>query len=178
MAGHSHWKQIQHKKGAADQKRGQLFSKLLNAISAAARHELNPQFNPRLRATIDKARDHGVPQENIERAIQRANGDGDQLQEIIMEAYGPGGTALIIEGITDNQNRLIAEMKNILKKHQAKRAEPGSVRWAFTRSDENPEWQPKFVQELNNEDKQKLEKLIQELENHDGVQKVYHNSRH
>jgi len=177
MAGHSHWKQIQYKKSAADQKKSQLFSKLLNAISAAARHEPNPQFNPRLRAMIEKAKSYNIPQENIQKAIDKANRTDKQLQEIIIEAYGPQGTALIIEGVTDNQNRFIAEIKKILEKHQAKWAQPGSVRWAFVLNKENQEWEPKFFQDLNETEKEKLKNLIQELENHDDVQKIYHNSR-
>lgn len=176
MAGHSHWKQIQHKKGAADQKRGQLFSKLLNTISVAARQNPNPQFNPWLRAAIEKARKNNVPQENIKKAIQRASSNQNQLEELTLEAYDVNGVALIIEAITDNKNRTVAEIKNILKDHQAKWAEPGSVRWAFNPVAEKREWRPKFFQNINKEDKEKLEVLINNLEAHNDVQKVYSNA--
>lgn len=176
MAGHSHWKQIQHKKGATDQKRSQLFSKLLNAISVTARKDSNPQFNPGLRTAIEKAKENSVPQENIERAIKKATSNQEQLEELIIEAYGPGGTALIIEVITDNKNRSIAEIKSVFKNNEAKWAEPGSVRWIFTQNNEVQEWRPKFTQNINEEDKKKLQNLIEQLENHDNVQKVYSNA--
>ena len=127
MAGHSHWKQIKHAKGAADQKRGVLFSKLLRAISVAARSEPNPDFNPTLRTAIEKARAANVPQETIARSITRS-GEGMSLETLTLEAYGPEGAALLIEAITDGRNRTIMEVKTLLKTHGAKWAEPGSVR--------------------------------------------------
>jgi len=178
MAGHSHWKQIQHKKVIADQKKSQIFSKILNAITVAARQEPNPQFNPKLRTMIEKAKSYNIPQENIQRAIDKASQKDKKIQEILIEAYGPYGTALIIEGTTDNQNRFIAEIKKILEKHQAKWVEPGSVRWAFVLNKETQEWQPKFFQNLDKEGSEKLKNLIEEIENHNEVQKVYHNSRY
>ncbi|MEK7077138.1 MAG: YebC/PmpR family DNA-binding transcriptional regulator, partial [Patescibacteria group bacterium] len=104
MAGHSHWKQIKVQKGAADQKRGRVFSKLLAAVSIAAKSEANPQFNPRLRAAVAKAKENQVPQENIDRAIKKASEKNENLEEIRMECYGPGGAAIIAEAITDNSN--------------------------------------------------------------------------
>src|SRR3989344_1522407 len=104
MSGHSKWHQIKHKKGAADQKRGVAFSKLLNAISVAAKTESNPDFNPRLRSAVEKARESNVPKDNIERAINKAK-ESSGLEEVLIEAYGPEGVAVIIEAITDNKNR-------------------------------------------------------------------------
>ena len=118
MAGHSHWKQIKEHKGSADVKRGAVFSKLLRAISAAARDDNNPDFNPRLRSAIQKAKEFNVPQENIERAIKKASNE-TALEEVIMEAYGPGGAALMILGLTNNKNRTTNEVKNILKDFEA-----------------------------------------------------------
>ena len=200
MAGHSHWAGIKHKKGVADQKRGQLFSKLLNAVSIAARKEQNPQFNPHLRAAIDKARKNNVPQDKIDAAIKRASEAGQNLEELILEAYGPEGAAILIEAITDSKNRTISEIKKILSDYGAKWAESGSVRWAFhqapidadktqTSADEiradlhnDPRisvlirWQAKFKQEISEQGKQKLQNLIQTLEEHDDVQEVYSNA--
>ncbi len=174
MAGHSHWKQIKAKKESLDLKKGQLFSKLLNAITVAARQDPDPQFNSRLKAAIEKAKAQGVPSENIERAIERAHSlSKDQLEEVILEAYGPGGSALLIEIITDNKNRSVAEIKNILKNYQGKLGEPGSVRWIFEYKEN--EWQPKFKQELMEEERSKLNSLIKELEEHNDVQKIYVN---
>ena len=176
MSGHSHWKGVKHKKEITDQKRGRLFSKLLNAIAIASRQEPNPQFNPRLRTAVEKARENNVPQENIDRAIKRAS-EEKNLEELIIGAYGPEGVVLLIEAITDNKNRTIPEIKRILGEHKAKFAEPESVRWAFDPlTGRDDRWQSKFKQELSEENKNKLNQLIQELENQVDVQKVYTNS--
>jgi len=173
MSGHSHTKTIKHKKEATDQKRGRLFSKLLEAIAIASRQEPNPQFNPRLRTTIEKARESNVPQENIERAIKRAS-ENKNLEELIIGVYGPEGTALLIEAITDNKNRAIPEIKNIINKHEAKFTEPENILWAFENVDGR--WQAKFKQPISEENKNKLNQLILELENQDDVQNITTNS--
>ncbi|MEK7555567.1 MAG: YebC/PmpR family DNA-binding transcriptional regulator [Patescibacteria group bacterium] len=173
MSGHSHWAGIKHKKGTTDQKRGQLFSKLLKAVTIAAKQEPSPQFNPRLRTTIEKARENNVPQDNIERAIKRASEIGKNLEELIIEAYGPEGVAILIEAATDNRNRTVAEIKKILNEQNAKWADPGSVQWAF--ENKNGDWQAKFKQSASNETKEKLKNIIAELENHDDIQKVHTN---
>ncbi|MEK9179853.1 MAG: YebC/PmpR family DNA-binding transcriptional regulator [Patescibacteria group bacterium] len=184
MAGHSHWAGIKHKKGAADQKRGQLFAKLLMAISVAAKSEPNPEFNPRLRTAVLQAKDSSVPKEKIDAAIKRAAEASQNLEELSFEAYGPGGTAIMIEAIGDSRNRTVAEVKKILSEAGGKWAEPGSVRWAFTRTDANGQntdangnFTANFLQELNDEDKNKLRTLVEALEEHDDVQKVYTNAR-
>ncbi len=182
MSGHSHWAGIKHKKGSADQKRGLVFSKLLNAISIAAKTETNPQFNPRLRTAVEKAQQNNVPKDNIERAIKRATEQKD-LEELLIEAYGPEGSAILIEAITDSRNRTISEVKKILGDHNAKFGEQGSVKWAFDQSadkrgpdaDERGNWIVKFKQEISEEAKQKLQELIEELEERDDVQKIYTN---
>ena len=130
MSGHNKWSQIKHQKSASDKKKSVVFSKVLNAITIAARDEANPQFNPRLRTLIEKAKENNIPQDNIERAIKKTK-ESDNLKEITVEAYGPGGSALIIDAITDNSNRTINELKFLLNENEAKMAEQGSVRWAF-----------------------------------------------
>lgn len=170
MSGHSKWKTIKHKKVATDQKRGQLFSKLLNAVAIAAKSEPNPEFNPRLRTAIQKARESKVPQDNIDRAIKR-RALSKNLEELIIEAYGPEGVAILIEAITDNKNRTIAEIKKILSDNNAKFAGSGSVRWAF--DNKEGEWQAKFKQELTAATSQKLRELVGELAAHDDVQEVF-----
>ena len=172
MAGHSHWKQIKTHKGTADAKRGTLFSKLLKAVSIAARQEPSPDFNPRLRSTIEKARINQVPQENIERAISKAS-ENKNLEDLIIEAYGLEGSAIIIEAITDNTNRTISEIKHLLSSQEAKMANQGSVLWSF-----NPpvggdgEWKAKFPQQISEDGKKKLRNLINMLEERDDVQKI------
>ncbi len=176
MSGHSHWAGIKHKKEATDQKRGKVFGKLLAAITAAAKGELNPDFNPRLRTAVDKAKAASVPAENIERAIKRASESGVALDELILEAYGPGGTAILIEAVTDNKNRTVPEIKKLLSDCGAKWAESGSVRWAFDFSPADGVWQAKFPQVLSKEDAERLEEVISSLEAHDDVQKVFVNA--
>lgn len=173
MSGHSHWAGIKHKKEITDQKRGQVFSKLLQAISAAARAEPNPDFNPRLRSAIEKAGENNVPAENIKRAIKKAAESGASAEELIFEAYGPGGAAIIIEAISDSRNRAVAEIKKILSDFEGKWAETGSVRWAFDQT--NSGWVAKFPQDIPTDDENKLKTLINALETHDDVQKVHSN---
>ncbi|MDP3901712.1 MAG: YebC/PmpR family DNA-binding transcriptional regulator [bacterium] len=173
MSGHSKWSQIKNKKNVTDQKRGQVFSKLLRAISIAAKQEPNPDFNPRLRSTIQKAKDSNVPNENIQRAISKAAETKD-LEELALEAYGPEATPIIIEVVTDNRNRTINELRILLSANNAKLADQGSVLWAFEKVD--GEWHAKFPQPASEETKQKIESLKNALEAHDDVQKVIPNT--
>ena len=176
MAGHSHWKQIKEHKGTADQKRGRLFSKLLTSIAIAAKKEPNPQFNPRLRTAVEKAKENQVPQDNIERAIKRAASKEENLEELFIEAYGPAGIAIIIEAASLSRNRTINELKHIFKDFGAKMADPGSVRWVFEPpEDANEEWRAKFLQTVGEEEKAKTRELIQALEEHGDVYGIYTN---
>ena len=174
MAGHSHWKQIKHQKGSTDQKRGALFAKLLKAVTVAAREEPNPEFNPRLRTVVEKAVAANIPRDTIERAIERSKNSAESLEDVVLEAYGPGGTAILMKGITDSRNRTIAEVKLILKEHGAKWAEPGSVRWAFA---EENEIRPKFPQELSRENWEALSSLVADLEDQDDIQSLHTNAQ-
>ncbi|MDO8537099.1 MAG: YebC/PmpR family DNA-binding transcriptional regulator [bacterium] len=134
MSGHSKWSQIKHKKAATDAKKGQLFSKLVREIMIAARTGGPiPSSNIRLRTTIERARAQGLPKDNIERAIERASGEGEgsKLQEFLCEATATGGVSILIEGITDSKNRSIAEIKHILSDKGGKLADIGSVAWNF-----------------------------------------------
>lgn len=134
MSGHSKWAQIKRAKGANDQKRGQLFTKLGREITVAARQGgPNPDGNSRLRLAIDRAREANMPMDTIQRAIQRGTGAGEgaQLEEIAYEAYGPGGAALLIEATTDNRNRTVAEVRAALNRGGGSMGEAGSVAWNF-----------------------------------------------
>jgi len=134
MSGHSHAKTVKATKDAADSKRSKEFSKLAKEITIAAKESGgDPTANPRLRSVIEKARGFNMPTDNIDRAIKRGTGEGDdvQLQEVLFEAYGPGNIAILIQGITDNKNRTLGEIKQILLKHQGKLVEGGAVRWMF-----------------------------------------------
>lgn len=171
MSGHSHWAGIKHKKEITDKKRGKVFSKLLALISAAAKSEPNPDFNPRLRTAVAKAREAAVPAENIERAIKRASEASEGLEELLFEAYGPAGIAILIEAISSSRNRTVQEIKTILKDHGGKWAEAGSVQWAFEKTPE--EWTAKFPQDISEDDGIKLAALIEALEDNDDVQSAY-----
>ncbi|HEY8483940.1 MAG TPA: YebC/PmpR family DNA-binding transcriptional regulator [Longimicrobiales bacterium] len=136
MAGHSKWAQIKRKKAANDAKRGQMFTKLIREITVAARTGGgNPDFNPRLRLAIDTARAANMPLENIERAIKRGTGEleGVEYEEVTYEGYGPGGVALIVETLTDNANRTVAEVRHVLSRHGGNLGTTGSVAWQFDR---------------------------------------------
>ncbi|MBU6141802.1 YebC/PmpR family DNA-binding transcriptional regulator [Patescibacteria group bacterium] len=173
MSGHNKWSQIKNQKGAADKKRGLLFSKLLKAIAIAAKADPNPQFNPRLRSAIDQAKKANVPQDNIDRAVSKAS-EEKPLEDVVVEAYGPEGVALIIEGITDNTNRTIAEVKHLLSEHNAKIATPGSVLWSFEKKD--GVWQAKFPQAISDTAKAQIAELVEALNDHDDVQLVTTNA--
>lgn len=136
MSGHSHFKTIKAQKELADAKRGKIFSKLGRVITIAANEKgPDPLTNSKLKTAIEQAKQFNMPRENIERAIKKGAGDltGENLEEIFIEGFGPGGIALIIEGITDNKNRTLGEIKGILGEHDGKMAGEGAVRWMFDR---------------------------------------------
>jgi YebC/PmpR family DNA-binding regulatory protein len=138
VSGHSKWSSIKHKKGAADAKRGKLFSKLSRAIIVAARDGgPDPEANATLAAAVQKARDSSMPKDTIERAIARgagAGGDGDAAYEnVTYEGYGPGGVAVYVEALTDNRNRTAAEVRHIFAKHDGNLGGSGAVAWLFER---------------------------------------------
>ena len=134
MSGHSKWSTIKRAKGVTDQKRGALFSRLSRELSIAARQGgADPQTNVRLRLIIQKARDVNMPADNISRAVQRGVGgaEGANLVELTLEGYGPGGVAIMVAAISDNRNRTIQEVRNVLSRHGGSLAESGAVAWLF-----------------------------------------------
>jgi YebC/PmpR family DNA-binding regulatory protein len=137
MSGHSKWSSIKHKKGAADAKRGKLFSKLTRAIIVAAREGgPDPDGNATLATAIQKARDSSMPKDNIERAIARGAGataDGESYETVTYEGYGDGGVAVFVEALTDNRNRTAAEVRHIFAKNDGNLGTSGAVAWLFER---------------------------------------------
>lgn len=137
MSGHSHWATIRRKKGAADAKRGQIFTRLAREIVIAAREGGgDPNTNIRLQYAIDRARAQNMPKDNIERAIKRGTGDakeGNALEEVFYEGYAPHGIALMMSCVTDNRNRAVSEIRHILNRTGGSMAEAGSVAWQFKR---------------------------------------------
>ena len=134
MAGHSKWANIQHRKGAQDKKRGKLFTKLIREITVAAKMGgSDADANPRLRLAIDKAKAQSMPKDNIERAVKRGGGalDGAEYQEMRYEGYGPGGTAVMVDCLTDNKNRTVAEIRHAFTKFGGNLGADGSVNYLF-----------------------------------------------
>jgi len=172
MSGHSHAKTVKSKKEAGAKQRSQAFSKMNRLITVAVRAGgPNPEINSKLRMAIESARSFNMPNDNIERAIKKASGEGEEgkLEEFIFEAYGPGNIALLIEGITDKKNRALGEIKKILSQHNGKLVREGVIKWMFERKghiDVNLEAQNEELK-----DKEKLELMIIEAEAEDIVWK-------
>jgi len=134
MSGHSKWAQVKHKKAAVDAKRGKVFTKIVKEISVSARlGGGDADGNPRLRTAIEKAKEVNMPQENIKRAIMKGTGElpGMTYEETVYEGYGPGGTAILLEVLTDNRNRTVSEIRHIMTKHGGNLGEAGCVGWMF-----------------------------------------------
>ena len=176
MSGHSKWSTIKHKKAATDAKRGKIFTKIARLVTVAVRAGgKDPDSNPDLRKVIAEARSANMPNDNIERAIKRGAGEveGATLEEMTIEAYGPEGAAIVIEIITDNRNRTIAEVKHILSKHQGKIGGQGSVMWAFQRI--GGELKPQNILDISEEGQKKLLTLFEALDDNDDIQNLYTN---
>ena len=137
MSGHSHWATIRRKKGAADAKKGAIFTRLAREIVMAAREGGgDPETNVRLALAVEKARAQNMPKDNIERAIKRGSGedkDSAAIEEVTFEGYGPHGAALMIDCVTDNRNRTIAEVRHVFSRSGGNMAEAGAVGWQFDR---------------------------------------------
>jgi YebC/PmpR family DNA-binding regulatory protein len=136
MSGHSKWSTIKHKKATTDARRGKLFTQLAREITIAAREGGgSPEFNFRLRLAIDKAKNANMPKDNIERAVKRGTGElkGAELEEVVYEAYAPHGVALLIQVLTDNRNRAIADLRRVLTRQGGTMADAGAVAWQFDR---------------------------------------------
>jgi YebC/PmpR family DNA-binding regulatory protein len=174
MSGHSKWSKIKHKKALTDARKSKEFSKLAKFIAVESKKAGGDVNSPGLRFAIEKAKQSNMPSDNIERAVQKGKaGEGETVEHVLYEAYGPGGSAIIIEGLTDNKNRTAAEIKHLLNKHDAQLASQGAASWAFEKSDGI--WKPKTTMLISDEDSEKLSELISELEEHDDVQGVYTN---
>ena len=136
MSGHSKWATIKHKKAATDARRGKVFTKLIRELTIAARvGGADPNSNPRLRTAIAAAKNENMPNDNIERAIQRGTGqlEGETLEEVMFEGYGPGGVGVLVQVVTSNRNRIVSEIRHIFSKNGGNMAENGAVGWMFNR---------------------------------------------
>jgi len=181
MSGHSKWATIKRKKEITDAKRGRLFSKISKIIEIAAKKGVDPKTNISLKAAVDQARSFNMPSANIERAIKKGSGAGDgasALEEVVYEAYGPGGVAILIAVVTDSKNRTVSEIKHILAMYDANLSGAGSVRWLFESKFENGEmkWYPKQTVKLSEEDEAKLTALFSDLDDQEDISEVFTNS--
>lgn len=172
MSGHNKWSKIKHKKAASDAERSRVFSKHASLIAVEARKAQGDRSAPGLVAAIERAKKDAMPKENIERAISRGTAvDSTTLSEVVFEAYGPGGTALIITAVTDNNNRTSQEIKHILTKHGYQLGTPGSAIWAFTK--QNDSYYPITPLTLSDVDGERLADLIDALDEQPDVQDIY-----
>jgi YebC/PmpR family DNA-binding regulatory protein len=174
MAGHNKWSKIKHKKAVTDAQKSKIFGKLVRLIQVEAKKSGGNVDSPGLKLAIEKANKANMPKDNIERAIKKASESNDQ-QEVLFEAYGPGGVGIIITGLTDNNNRTSQEIKHILSKHGGNLGAQGSVSWNFTQNQER-DWVPNTTIGLLEDDSEKLERLIDLIEDQDDVQDVYVNA--
>lgn len=173
MAGHSKWAKLKHVKGKTDAQKSKAFSKLVRFISVEAKKSKGDRTSPGLRAAIEKARAANMPSDNIDRAIDKAASSGE-LEQVVYEAYGPGGVALVIEGYTDSRNRTTQEVKHLLSLNGGALAQQGAASWAFNRVDGKLD--ATTTVELNEEDGTKLGELVDALEDHDDINEVYTNA--
>ena len=180
MSGHSKWSKIKRKKELTDAKKGQLFSKLSKIIEIAAKKGGDIKTNLSLKAAVDQAKAENMPSDNIARAIKKGLGvlEGEVLEEVIYEAYGPGGAALLITAVTSNKNRTVSEIKHILAQHEAGLSGTGGVKWLFETKYDNGEikWLAKQTLKLNPEDESKFLMLMSDLDDQEDVIEVYTNA--
>ena len=173
MAGHSKWAKLKHSKGKTDAQRSKLFSKLVRIIGVEIKKAKGDKTAPGVRAAVEKAQAANMPKENIERAL--AKSEEKELEQVVYEAYGPGGCALIIEGYTDSRNRTSQELKHLLSQYGGSLANPGAAMWAFQKNAEGT-LEAQSPIELSDEDAQKMADLSDALEEHDDVNEVYTNA--
>ena len=175
MSGHNKWSKIKHKKATTDAQKSKVFGKLARLIAVESKLAGGDANSPGVRAAIEKAKKENMPSDNIDRAVKKGAGsDMAQMDAVLYEAYGPGGCAIIIEGLTDNKNRISAEVKHILSKNGLALAAQGSVTWAFEKTEGG--WEPKTMAPLSDSDGEKLGKIIEEFEENDDIQNVYTNA--
>lgn len=175
MAGHSKWAKLKHTKGKTDAQRAKLFSKLVRFITVEVKKAKGDKNAPGVRTAVEKAKAANMPADNIERALSKGSGEGKELEQVVYEAYGPGGCALIIEGYTDSRNRTSQELRHLLSLHGGSLANPGAAMWAFQKNAEG-KLEPVSPIELSDEDAQKMADLSDALEEHDDVNEVYTNA--
>ncbi len=172
MSGHNKWSKIKHKKAVTDSQKSKIFSKHSSLITMESRNAGGDVSSPTLAAAIIRAKQDSMPKENIDRAVAKGAGaESASLQSVLFEAYGPGGVAILITAVTDNNNRTSQEVRSIFTKSGLLLGAPGSAQWAFSKTLAG--YVPQNPTELNDEDGEKLALLIEKLEDNDDVQEVF-----
>lgn len=175
MAGHSKWAKIKHQKAVNDVKKAKVFSRILRALTVEAKKAKGDKSAPGVRLAVEKAKKANVPNDVIDRCIEKAVGDtGASLESIMYEAYGPGGTAILIDTLTDSRNRTAPELRHLISKNGGAMANPGAASWAFSKSEEG--FEPTTSVDLSDEDLEKLSVLVDALEDYDDTQEIYTNA--
>ena len=172
MSGHSKWAQIKRKKAVTDAQKSRLFSKFSKLVEVAAKNNPDPKTNFALRSVLEQARSSNMPAASLERAVKKASAAGSEsLDNVIYEAHGPGGAAIIITAVTSNKNRTVAEIKHLLTRCGGGLSGPGSARWLFDKKTDNGavEWVPKNMLKLGAEDETKLNDLLEALDENEDV---------
>lgn len=182
MAGHSKWAQIKRQKGANDAARANAWAKLGKRIVVESKKAKGDANAANVRSIIEIAKKANMPKSNIERALDKASGEGAQLEEVTYEAYGPGGAAIVIDALTDSRNRTAQEIKHLLSERGLALASPGSALWAFdpirdaSRSNGAGKYVPRTLIKLSAEDDASLMTILEEIDAHDDVENVYTNA--
>ena len=172
MSGHNKWSKIKHKKGATDAQRSKIFSKHSSLITMEVKKSGGDVTAAGVLAAVERAKQDSMPKDVIERALAKGSGAGaDAMEEVMFEGYGPGGVALLIEAVTDNNNRTAPEIRHIFSKAGLELGAPGSAAWAFTKTD--GVYVPNTPMELDDETGEKLAEFIEKLEEQDDVTDVY-----
>jgi YebC/PmpR family DNA-binding regulatory protein len=172
MSGHNKWSKIKHKKAATDAQKGKIFSKHSAMITMEVKKAGGDANAANVIAAIERAKRDSMPKDNIERAIMKGSGAGaDAMQEVLFEGYGPGGAAMLILAVTDNNNRTAPEIRHIFSKSGLELGTPGSASWAFTKTNEG--YVPNTPMELDDATGEKLAEFIEKLEEQDDVTEVY-----
>ncbi|MCG2694980.1 YebC/PmpR family DNA-binding transcriptional regulator [Candidatus Parcubacteria bacterium] len=174
MSGHNKWSKIKHKKEASDAQKSKVFSKLVKLIQNESKASGGNTESPNLKTAIEKAKRANMPSDNIERAIKKGTTDNIVMEEVTYEAYGPGGTAMIITGLSSNRNKTAQEVRHALTKNGLSLAENGSASWAFKKV--GADYEPQTMIKISDEDADKLETVIDELDDLEDVQDIFTNA--
>ena len=172
MSGHNKWSKIKHKKAATDAQKGKIFSKHSAMITMEVKKAGGDVSSPSVLAAVERAKKDSMPKDNIERALAKGSGaGGESIEEVMYEGYGPGGVALLIQAVTDNNNRTAPAIRHIFSKAGLELGTPGSAAWAFEKTDEG--YNPTTPMELDDATGEKLAEFIEKLEDQDDVTNVY-----